>query len=136
MPPAESAATLAEGAPARRRRTRWVRWTALALTLAAGLSLLATYGLYREWPWSAYPGQLSACGRDFIQQGPTQTQPQLAADGTHLHRVGGTPGWLTRGELWTTAGGQPLTKHASCKVVMWVTDDDRHFMAYSLSGGP
>jgi hypothetical protein len=124
---------------AREPRPRWSprrRLTTGALTLAVlvGIALVGSYGLYKEWPWSAYPSRLYACGRDFIDSG-SQTREQIRAEGNSLIRVGSVPGWLNHGQLWTTSSGQPLPGH-DCRVVMWVRTGKDTFESYGLSGGP
>lgn len=120
--------------PARRRRRFWWSVLGAGLVLAAGVSLLASYAAYREWPWSDYPSRLYACGRDFTASPRTETRAQIEARGEHITTVGSVPGWLNHGELWA-AQGNPLTPGSTCHVVMWIRSGNR-FKTYSLSGGP
>lgn len=115
-------------------RIRLWRWSGVGVLVLAGCTLLINYAMYREWPWSAYPSRLEACGRDFQKEGPPQTRQELEAPNHEkLIRIGGTPGWFNRGDLWAFSDEQPFS--GGCRAVLMVREGSR-FQVYDLEGGP
>jgi hypothetical protein len=116
-------------------RWRWPFILAAVIAIGTGSVLVGSYLTYHEWPWSTYPKQLHACGRDFESSEAAETRSQIAVhDPSSLVRVGDVPGWLTRGELWAYANEQPFS--GGCRVVMFVRGSADQFKSYELLGGP
>lgn len=112
----------------------WPARIAVGVVVLLVGALLISYTMYREWPWTAYPSTLKACGRDFQKQDSPQTREQLeAGHDAKVVRIGDVPGWFNRGDLWAYANEQPFS--GNCRVVMMVRDGD-HFQIYDLIGGP
>jgi hypothetical protein len=97
-------------------------------------SLVISYAMYREWPWSTYPSTLKACGRDFEKLGPPETREHIEAGHAKLVRVGDMPGWFNQGDLWASEGMPAFA--GNCRVVMYVHGDHDQFQRYDLVGGP
>jgi hypothetical protein len=114
---------------------RWPSVLVALLVIASGIGLLVSYRTYDEWPWSTYPSQLHACGRDFQSSSRPQTHAQLIAfDSTDIVKVGQVPGWFNSGELWAYRNEQPFS--GICRVVMFVRGGADEFESYELVGGP
>jgi hypothetical protein len=118
-----------------RSRRRWLIWAVAGVAIASGGSLVASYGLYREWPWSAYPSALHVCGRDYLPSAGTRSRHQIEAAGESIKKVGTVPGWLNHGDLWGPTAGPPLTTGTRCYFVMWVRTESDTFKEFVLSGG-
>lgn len=139
-PPKPAAPPAPEPAPApepRRRLRTWVgqhRLWAIASAFVAVLLvvLLGSYRVYGEWPWSAYPTRLHACGTGFDHHGH-QTRAQITANGDTLVPMGKVPGWLNSGRLWTTSAGGALPGQ-KCHERMWVQTSGDSFELYTLPG--
>lgn len=114
---------------------RWPAVAAVVAALAVIVTLLVSYLAYDEWPWSTYPSQLNACGRNFQSAGPPQTRAQIFADQRDdIVRIGDVPGWLNHGQLWALSGDEPFSER--CRVVMYVRGGPDAFKPYDLVGGP
>jgi len=107
----------------------------LLAAAAAFVGLQLYVHAYHRSPWKAVPAQLSACGRDYIYP---QAQPRsLAAvtktDGTPIHDVGSTSGWVRTRAIWGHRAAEGSGD--GCGTQVWLRVGSDRFVEYSLSGG-
>lgn len=127
--------------PDGRIREPWPRRTWLVvisglLVVVVGGALLTYRSAEDEWPWSAYPNLLHACGRQFVPQGEADTRSGSVTQGDVLVRVpGDVQGLLNHGALWAT-DSTPGPLPGGCQMLLWVQGAPDGFKEYVLSGGP
>ena len=117
------------------KRRVWVSTLIVAvLVVGAGVALVGSRYVYKQWPWESYPNPLSWCGRRWIPA-ESFTLAQILNTDYDFRRSGDLPGILNRGAVWTSRAKGATEFGTRCKITnVWVQLSANRFEAMGLSG--